>query len=119
MVNMDTVRFMSWITKLSETIKKYGIVPFSKVDDSNLSAIIYDDSESECREDCHSKAYRIVLDKLIGTDMVHHDIISYMEDLFEGFTFRVVSGINDYHIEIKDSCDNVIIIESNGNWYFC
>ena len=121
MIDIETVKFIEMLNELAQKAKS-GVKPFAECTVENKEdCVFYDEDTETVDEISHScNLYRIVLDKSVDGS-IHHDVISYYDDLFDGeYQVNVVIPMEEIDeeplIEVKGD-DGVDIIIEPGNWY--
>lgn len=120
-LKIDMIYFNGWLKNICDDIKR-GIVPFSDIcagyeEKYNGTPVIYDDS-CEVESDVEGVYYKLVCDAILACD--HHDIMSYMDELFEDVKFLayIPNDDDDPHVVIRfGEADYEYIVENDGDWY--
>lgn len=119
-MDIQTIKFMKKINKLSQEIKN-GIIPLSEFENNKNQdhLIVYDDKHFEDYKECNKKAYGLVSNFFI--DPNNHNIIKCRDEIMKGAYERVFISDNfkNYYIIISlfDNGQKLnIIIKKDGSW---
>lgn len=100
----ETIRVVGYLNELAEKTR-HGFMKFSEVTPSSeVKGIVYDDSGDN----------EVVLDMIV--DEMHHDIVSFYEDVIGGATFVIEDDTGTY---VQVGLPRGFVIIEDGHWYFC
>lgn len=109
-VNWKSIKLMKTMDELAE-LAEAGFRDFDKATWEDKDTFILVDWE-----EADEQGAPIVLDSLI--DELHHDAISYYDNLFDDVIFRVVEQGDELFIVVKSLYTNDEVCIDGGRWYF-
>lgn len=114
MINVETMKLISIMNSLAE-LSANGISSFEEASEDSyvggrLNQVFYDKDAIDDKGH-----YRVVCDSVV--DSIHHNVVSYWDDLGTGFTIVAIAEDDEVWLEVRiDENDTVFVIE-NGHWY--